>query len=80
MFMSKQSLYLNVCVIKNMNIFLYYTALRRELQKDPETVMVPKSSPKRFAVVSPKPQSPGESHIRAYMQKGAVCTHLMVCL
>ncbi|XP_026219676.1 microtubule-associated tumor suppressor candidate 2 isoform X2 [Anabas testudineus] len=33
-------------------------ALRREMQKDTETVMAPKSSPKRFAVVSPKPQSP----------------------
>ncbi|XP_053176157.1 microtubule-associated tumor suppressor candidate 2 [Scomber japonicus] len=31
---------------------------RREVQKDPETALPPKSSPKRFAVVSPKPQSP----------------------
>ncbi|XP_035535519.1 microtubule-associated tumor suppressor candidate 2 [Morone saxatilis] len=38
-------------------------ASRRELQKDIEAVMPPKSSPKRFAVVSPKPQSPGESYI-----------------
>ncbi|XP_019114863.2 microtubule-associated tumor suppressor candidate 2 isoform X2 [Larimichthys crocea] len=33
-------------------------ASRREIQKDVEAVMPPKSSPKRFAVVSPKPQSP----------------------
>ncbi|XP_076590945.1 microtubule-associated tumor suppressor candidate 2 isoform X2 [Chaetodon auriga] len=33
-------------------------ASRREMQKDIEAVMPPKSSPKRFAVVSPKPQSP----------------------
>ncbi|XP_056230697.1 microtubule-associated tumor suppressor candidate 2 isoform X1 [Seriola aureovittata] len=33
-------------------------ASRREMQKDMEAVMPPKSSPKRFAVVSPKPQSP----------------------
>ncbi|CAK6957970.1 microtubule-associated tumor suppressor candidate 2 [Scomber scombrus] len=31
---------------------------RREVQKDPEAALPPKSSPKRFAVVSPKPQSP----------------------
>lgn len=34
------------------------TALRRETTKDNDSQ--PKSSPKRFAVVSPKPQSPGE--------------------
>ncbi|KAL7399917.1 hypothetical protein ABVT39_003661 [Epinephelus coioides] len=33
-------------------------ASRREMQKDTEAAMPPKSSPKRFAVVSPKPQSP----------------------
>ncbi|XP_044057390.1 microtubule-associated tumor suppressor candidate 2 isoform X2 [Siniperca chuatsi] len=33
-------------------------ASRREMQKDIEAAMPPKSSPKRFAVVSPKPQSP----------------------
>ncbi|XP_070825974.1 microtubule-associated tumor suppressor candidate 2 isoform X2 [Chaetodon trifascialis] len=33
-------------------------ASRRDMQKDTEAVMPPKSSPKRFAVVSPKPQSP----------------------
>ncbi|KAA8594009.1 hypothetical protein FQN60_004843 [Etheostoma spectabile] len=33
-------------------------ASRRERQKDIEAVLPPKSSPKRFAVVSPKPQSP----------------------
>ncbi|KAK2846713.1 hypothetical protein Q5P01_009712 [Channa striata] len=33
-------------------------ATRREMQKNTETVMTPKSSPKRLAVVSPKPQSP----------------------
>nr|XP_046245633.1 microtubule-associated tumor suppressor candidate 2 isoform X2 [Scatophagus argus] len=32
-------------------------ASRREMQKDIEAVMPPKYSPKRFAVVSPKPQS-----------------------
>ncbi|KAM7399017.1 hypothetical protein PAMP_018311 [Pampus punctatissimus] len=30
----------------------------RKEKKDPEAVLPPKSSPKRFAVVSPKPQSP----------------------
>ncbi|KAI3353653.1 hypothetical protein L3Q82_004898 [Scortum barcoo] len=33
-------------------------ASRKEVQKDTEAAMPPKSSPKRFAVVSPKPQSP----------------------
>ncbi|XP_045929466.1 microtubule-associated tumor suppressor candidate 2 isoform X2 [Micropterus dolomieu] len=33
-------------------------ASRREVQKDIEVAMPPRSSPKRFAVVSPKPQSP----------------------
>ncbi|XP_036928250.1 microtubule-associated tumor suppressor candidate 2 isoform X3 [Acanthopagrus latus] len=33
-------------------------ASRREMQRDVEAVLPPKSSPKRFAVVSPKPQSP----------------------
>ncbi|XP_028428631.1 microtubule-associated tumor suppressor candidate 2 [Perca flavescens] len=33
-------------------------ASRRERQKDTEAVLPPKSSPKRFAVVSPKPLSP----------------------
>lgn len=33
-------------------------ASRRDLQKDTEAELSPKSSPKRFAVVSPKPQSP----------------------
>ncbi|XP_072248191.1 microtubule-associated tumor suppressor candidate 2 homolog isoform X2 [Leuresthes tenuis] len=33
-------------------------ASRRELQRDIEAAASPKSSPKRFAVVSPKPQSP----------------------
>ncbi|KAM6988466.1 microtubule-associated tumor suppressor candidate 2 isoform 1-T1 [Tautogolabrus adspersus] len=33
-------------------------ASRKEMQKDIEAVLPPKSSPKRFAVVSPKPQSP----------------------
>ncbi|XP_044210864.1 microtubule-associated tumor suppressor candidate 2 isoform X2 [Thunnus albacares] len=33
-------------------------ASRKEAQKDPEAALPPKSSPKRFAVVSPKPQSP----------------------
>ncbi|KAM9852856.1 microtubule-associated tumor suppressor candidate 2 [Aulostomus maculatus] len=33
-------------------------ASRKEMQKDPEAPPAVKSSPKRFAVVSPKPQSP----------------------
>lgn len=33
---------------------------RRDFQKDKEAAVPPKSSPPRFAVVSPKPQSPGE--------------------
>nr|XP_008285067.1 PREDICTED: microtubule-associated tumor suppressor candidate 2-like [Stegastes partitus] len=33
-------------------------ASRKDLQKDTESALSPKSSPKRFAVVSPKPQSP----------------------
>ncbi|XP_067363998.1 microtubule-associated tumor suppressor candidate 2 isoform X3 [Channa argus] len=45
-------------------------ASRRETQKDTETVMPPKSSPKRFAVVSPKPQSP--VHGKAAGVHGAV--------
>lgn len=62
----------NVCIIKHINIFLYYTASRREMARDTETVMAPKSSPKRFAVVSPKPQSPGESYM-------LIC-HTTVCV
>lgn len=45
------------------------------MQKDTDTVMPPKSSPRRFAVVSPKPQSPGESYICVSMQKG-YCVHV----
>ncbi|XP_041851343.1 microtubule-associated tumor suppressor candidate 2 isoform X2 [Melanotaenia boesemani] len=40
-------------------------ALRRELQKDTEAVLLPKSSPKRFAVISPKPQSPARGQTTA---------------
>ncbi|XP_023118522.2 microtubule-associated tumor suppressor candidate 2 isoform X2 [Amphiprion ocellaris] len=37
-------------------------ASRKDLQKDTEPAPSPKSSPKRFAVVSPKPQSPAAVH------------------
>ncbi|XP_070762064.1 microtubule-associated tumor suppressor candidate 2 [Enoplosus armatus] len=47
-------------------------ASRREMQKDIEAVMPPKSSPKRFAVVSPKPQSPVRGRTAAV--QGAVRT------
>ncbi|GLD53515.1 microtubule-associated tumor suppressor candidate 2 isoform X1 [Lates japonicus] len=40
-------------------------ASRREMARDTETVMAPKSSPKRFAVVSPKPQSPVRGRMAA---------------
>ncbi|XP_071352779.1 microtubule-associated tumor suppressor candidate 2 isoform X3 [Trachinotus anak] len=40
-------------------------ASRREMQKDVEAVMPPKSSPRRFAVVSPKPQSPVRGRMAA---------------
>ncbi|MEQ2193872.1 hypothetical protein XENOCAPTIV_016710 [Xenoophorus captivus] len=41
-------------------IFLLCTVSRTELQKGTEAVLSPRSSPKRCAVVPPKPQSPGE--------------------
>ncbi|KAM3616010.1 uncharacterized protein V6R79_010767 [Siganus canaliculatus] len=47
-------------------------ALRREMQKETEIAMPLKSSPKRFAVVSPKPQSPVRG--RAAGAPGAVRT------
>uniref|UniRef100_UPI0037E7565A microtubule-associated tumor suppressor candidate 2 homolog n=1 Tax=Semicossyphus pulcher TaxID=241346 RepID=UPI0037E7565A len=47
-------------------------ASRREMQQDIEAVMPPKSSPKRFAVVSPKPQSP--VRVRTAAVSGAVQT------
>ncbi|XP_061575730.1 microtubule-associated tumor suppressor candidate 2 isoform X2 [Cololabis saira] len=40
-------------------------AQRRELQKDAEATLSPKSSPKRFAVISPKPQSPARGQTTA---------------
>uniref|UniRef100_A0A671UL26 Microtubule associated scaffold protein 2 n=1 Tax=Sparus aurata TaxID=8175 RepID=A0A671UL26_SPAAU len=51
-------------------------ASRREIQKDVEAVLPPKSSPKRFAVVSPKPQSPvrGRTAAAATGGPGAVRT------
>lgn len=57
-------------------VFPHCTASRREIQKDSETVP-PKSSPKRFAVVSPKPQSPGEFHTLTYTTlQCTVCVHV----
>uniref|UniRef100_A0A1A7YWZ0 Microtubule associated tumor suppressor candidate 2 n=1 Tax=Iconisemion striatum TaxID=60296 RepID=A0A1A7YWZ0_9TELE len=47
-------------------------ASRAELQKDIEAAPSPKSSPKRFAVVSPKPQSPARG--RATAGQGAART------
>ncbi|XP_068440575.1 microtubule-associated tumor suppressor candidate 2 homolog isoform X2 [Clinocottus analis] len=47
-------------------------ASRREIQRDTEAVVPPMSSPKRFAVVSPKPQSP--VHGRTAAVHGAVRT------
>ncbi|XP_074535089.1 microtubule-associated tumor suppressor candidate 2 isoform X2 [Halichoeres trimaculatus] len=38
---------------------------RKEMQKDVEAVLPPKPSPKRFAVVSPKPQSPARGRTAA---------------
>ncbi|XP_034557477.1 microtubule-associated tumor suppressor candidate 2 isoform X2 [Notolabrus celidotus] len=40
-------------------------ASRKEMQKDIEAVLPPKSSPRRFAVVSPKPQSPVQGRTAA---------------
>ncbi|MEQ2250079.1 hypothetical protein ILYODFUR_036193, partial [Ilyodon furcidens] len=40
--------------------------LRTELQKGTEAVLSPRSSPKRCAVVPPKPQSPSESVMSYY--------------
>ncbi|KAM6932928.1 microtubule-associated tumor suppressor candidate 2 [Xenentodon cancila] len=40
-------------------------AQRKELQKVAEAALSPKSSPKRFAVVSPKPQSPARGQTTA---------------
>ncbi|XP_034460327.1 microtubule-associated tumor suppressor candidate 2 homolog isoform X3 [Hippoglossus hippoglossus] len=40
-------------------------ASRREVPKDTDAVMSPKSSPKRLAVVSPKPQSPARGQTAA---------------
>nr|XP_040040671.1 microtubule-associated tumor suppressor candidate 2 isoform X2 [Gasterosteus aculeatus aculeatus] len=47
-------------------------ASRREIQKDTEAAVPPVSSPKRFAVVSPKPQSPVRGRTAAV--QGAVRT------
>ncbi|KAM9801384.1 microtubule-associated tumor suppressor candidate 2 [Neosynchiropus ocellatus] len=40
-------------------------ASRRDVHKDPEVTLSPRQSPKRFAVVSPKPQSPARGSATA---------------
>ncbi|XP_034024726.1 microtubule-associated tumor suppressor candidate 2 homolog [Thalassophryne amazonica] len=48
-----------------LTLFISSTAVGREMRKDTEATLLPKGSPKRFAVVSPKPQSSGTGRTAA---------------